>query len=311
MKRKFGANPIVMAACSVWFGVSAAALDLPASALLTASNVETKEANFPSTAFQGGTAKFATAKGQITRRAYKISGSSLTSFQLIEPLKVQLQDEDFEILFACADTVCGGYDFRYALDLLPPPDMFVDLGNFQYLLAAHPDGRYVSVITSRAAQAGFVQITTVTPKDMVVDDAPRASIPMAQVNPTSDLPLIEQLTGMGHVALDDLAFETGSSQLGAGPFVSLSTLATYLKNAPEARVVLVGHSDNVGGLAVNVALSKQRAASVKKRLIEAHGVAASQLGAEGVGYLAPRTTNATEEGRNTNRRVEAILAPTQ
>ncbi|WP_417242343.1 OmpA family protein [Celeribacter sp.] len=311
MKRNLGVPTVILSVLSAWLAVSAVALDLPASALLTASNVQTKETVFPVTAFHNGTATFDTAKGQITKRSYKVAGSSLTSFQLIEPIKAQLQADGFSIAFACADTVCGGYDFRYALDLLPPPHMFVDLGDFQYILAIHDDGRRVSVVTSRAAQAGFIQLTTVTPKGGVIADTPRATIPMVQVNPTSDLPLIAQLTEVGHVPLDDLAFETGSAQLGAGPFASLSTLAGYLRDTPDARVVLVGHTDNVGGLAGNVTLSKQRAASVRARLIDAHGVEAEQLGADGVGYLAPRTTNATTVGRNSNRRVEAILAPTR
>ncbi|ALI55550.1 OmpA family protein [Celeribacter marinus] len=311
MTINLGVKPVLTLFAAIWFGAPACALDLPASAILTASKTDTNSISFPVSAVQNGTTQFDAVQGQITTRAYKIAGSSLTSFQAIEPLKAQLQADGFTIAFACADTVCGGYDFRYMLDLVSPPNMFVDLGDFQYVLAQHGDGRRVSIVTSRAGQSAFVQLTTVSPNADTDDQAPRASIPWSQINPSADLPLIEQLTTLGHAALEDLAFETGSARLGVGPFASLAAIAVYLRDRPDVRVVLVGHTDNVGGLSGNVALSKERAASVRMRLIDRHGVPAEQLGAQGVGYLAPRISNANKDGRSVNRRVEAILAPTQ
>jgi OOP family OmpA-OmpF porin len=76
-------------------------------------------------------------------------------------------------------------------------------------------------------------------------------------------------------------------------------------------VVLVGHTDASGGLAGNTALSRARAASVRDRLMAEYAVPAAQITAEGVGYLAPRATNKTEDGRARNRRVEAILTSTR
>jgi OOP family OmpA-OmpF porin len=73
-------------------------------------------------------------------------------------------------------------------------------------------------------------------------------------------------------------------------------------------VALVGHTDAEGGLAANIDLSRRRAAAVRDRLVAQHGIAAERLSAEGVGWLAPRATNATEAGREANRRVEAVVA---
>jgi OOP family OmpA-OmpF porin len=47
---------------------------------------------------------------------------------------------------------------------------------------------------------------------------------------------------------------------------------------------------------------------VRDRLVAEHGIAPERLSAEGVGWLAPRATNATEAGREANRRVEAVVA---
>jgi OOP family OmpA-OmpF porin len=63
----------------------------------------------------------------------------------------------------------------------------------------------------------------------------------------------------------------------------------------------------VGTLENNIALSRARAEAVRQHLVEALGVDPAQVSATGIGYLAPRATNATAAGREANRRVEAVL----
>ena len=84
-------------------------------------------------------------------------------------------------------------------------------------------------------------------------------------------------------------------------------MAAFLNAQPSVRVALVGHTDSVGSLSGNIALSKRRAQSVRQRLIDAHGIEAARMQAEGMGYLAPVASNLAETGRDQNRRVEVIL----
>jgi OOP family OmpA-OmpF porin len=70
----------------------------------------------------------------------------------------------------------------------------------------------------------------------------------------------------------------------------------------------VGHTDAQGGLETNIRLSRARAQAVRRYLIEELDVAPAQVEAEGIGYLAPRESNATPEGREANRRVEVVIA---
>ncbi len=111
--------------------------------------------------------------------------------------------------------------------------------------------------------------------------------------------------------MEDLDFETGSNTLGPGAHDSLARIAAFLVGHPAYRIVLVGHTDSVGALETNIALSKRRAEAVRGRLIDAYGVPAGQVGAEGMGYLAPVASNLTPEGRERNRRVEALLLPVE
>ena len=294
-----------------------AALDLPGAAQLTGERREAAGAQpFPIGAFQGAETPMLMAEGEISHRAYALPGSALTPFQMIDPLKSQLETQGFETLFACADTVCGGFDFRYRLDLLPAPALHVDLSNFQYLLARHEDGRVTMVLTSRATQTGYMQITAITLADLpeVTLTAPAVALPEEQTARAfagTDDPRIAALTRDGHVVLDDLEFDSGSAALGPGRFASLAALADFLAQNPDATIALVGHTDAVGSLEGNTNLSRKRAASVRDRLISEFGAKNSQVSATGIGYLAPRASNTTEEGRALNRRVEAILTSTQ
>ena len=109
--------------------------------------------------------------------------------------------------------------------------------------------------------------------------------------------------------LDGLDFATGSAELAPGGDAALLALAAYLTSHPARRVALVGHTDAQGPLDANIALSKRRAQAVADRLVAAHGVSRAQLRAEGMGWLAPLATNLTPEGREANRRVEAVVLP--
>jgi outer membrane protein OmpA-like peptidoglycan-associated protein len=84
----------------------------------------------------------------------------------------------------------------------------------------------------------------------------------------------------------------------------IDAVVTTLKEHPEIKHLRVeGHTDNVGKAAYNKDLSRRRAASVKKALIQA-GIDNQRLSSDGFGLEKPSEDNATEEGRAANRRVE-------
>jgi OOP family OmpA-OmpF porin len=231
------------------------------------------------------------------------------------PLKDQLTGAGFEVLFTCDTEDCGGFDFRFATDVLPPPDMQVDLGDFRYLAALRPsaDGpEAISLLVSRSSRAGYVQVVHVsraTAEEPVA--APDAAPLLAPDSPDIPTDFAGQLDTLGRVVMADLAFESGSSDLGEGDFPSLQKLADYLAANPDRRVALVGHTDSSGTLDGNIALSKRRAVSVLERLVADYGVQRSQIEAEGMGYLSPLASNLTPEGREINRRVEVIVVSTE
>ena len=72
------------------------------------------------------------------------------------------------------------------------------------------------------------------------------------------------------------------------------------------RLVLVGHTDDIGSLEANVKVSRLRAEAVRQKRMVEGDIAPERVLAEGAGFLAPRRSNQTTDGRQMNRRVEAV-----
>ena len=75
---------------------------------------------------------------------------------------------------------------------------------------------------------------------------------------------------------------------------------------PDLKLMIEGHTDNVGVAAANQSLSERRAASVKQVLVASYAVNASRLQTKGYGASEPVAPNTTAEGRQINRRVELV-----
>ena len=73
-------------------------------------------------------------------------------------------------------------------------------------------------------------------------------------------------------------------------------------------MVIVGHTDSQGAYEYNMDLSRRRAEAIAAELGTRYGIAKARLRTAGVGFLAPVGSNATDDGRALNRRVE-LVAP--
>jgi len=110
----------------------------------------------------------------------------------------------------------------------------------------------------------------------------------------------------GHIAVYDILFETGKSDIKPESDATIKNVAEYMNANPTKKFYIVGHTDNVGDFAANMTLSENRAKAVLNDLITKYAVKAEQLKAYGVSSLAPIGTNTTEEGKAKNRRVDIV-----
>lgn len=105
---------------------------------------------------------------------------------------------------------------------------------------------------------------------------------------------------------DHLNFQTGSTQLTPESGATVTNLAQILKAYPNARVQLIGHTDNTGTAEANQKLSLDRADAVKQMLVNG-GVAGDRISTAGYGQDRPIGPNDSEEGRAKNRRIELMV----
>ena len=117
----------------------------------------------------------------------------------------------------------------------------------------------------------------------------------------------KSLTTQGKVAIYGIYFDTGKADIKPDSKPSLDQIAAFLKAEPGVKLHVVGHTDSVGGFDSNLALSRRRAEAVAAALVKDYGVATGRLVGNGVASLAPVASNASEEGRAKNRRVELVL----
>lgn len=101
-------------------------------------------------------------------------------------------------------------------------------------------------------------------------------------------------------------FDTGRSDIKGDGAIFVERVATILKTKTEANVLIEGHTDNVGGAALNQQLSTRRADAVKDALVK-QGVALARIKSQGFGVTKPVADNASAVGRQANRRTDIIV----
>ena len=183
-------------------------------------------------------------------------------------------------------------DLRYFLAKLNRPekgDVYVSLTlAYQNNDSSNPNWArnrvvgYLEVVETKPIPTGKVNVS-LTPKQMA-----------------------QAIQSTGHVALYNIYFDFNKADLKPESEPALKAIAQLMKQDPNLKLYVVGHTDAQGTLAYNLELSKRRAQAVVDALVKRYGIPAARLQPYGVGPLAPVASNDTDEGRAKNRRVELV-----
>ena len=111
---------------------------------------------------------------------------------------------------------------------------------------------------------------------------------------------------LSEIALEGIEFKSGSAQILSSSETVLNKVVKILSDNPTVKVEIQGHTDNTGAPEKNMILSTERAASVKKYLVN-NGIADFRLTIKGYGANQPVASNDTEEGKQKNRRIAFII----
>lgn len=118
--------------------------------------------------------------------------------------------------------------------------------------------------------------------------------------------LYDALVAKGRWVTQGILFATGKADVQPESRPVLKEIAAALKAHGDLRILIEGHTDNVGSPATNLTLSDARAAAVKAALVAEHGADGSRITTKGLGDTKPSVPNTTVAGRAQNRRVEIV-----
>jgi OmpA-OmpF porin, OOP family len=165
-------------------------------------------------------------------------------------------------------------------------------------------GRISTLRLARDGKEYWIETVTFNPEQYTVRVLEKVG--MVQEVVADAAALKAGLAAAGHVEVPGILFDTGKSALRPESDRALGELAKLLAGSPGLKAYVVGHTDNAGTLASNLALSAARADAVVKALTARFQVDARRLAPFGAGPYAPVASNATEEGKARNRRVELV-----
>lgn len=268
------------------------------------------------------------AEGDYTRLLY-FTPAETSTLEVMRNYIDEIKANGGRLIYGCRGTGCGGSmegndhggGTQGLLEQLYPHARIKDADfsngkcasggdptEQRYILAQLPDGsggmRTVGVYafglegdlycTAQKDRTG-VLVVAISPKPMQ----------NRMVTVTSD-EMRRALETAGHIALYGIYFDTNKSQVKPESKPTLEQIANLLKQMPQLKLGVVGHTDNVGDDASNLRLSQRRADAVVAALVEDYGIAEDRLKPSGAGETKPIAGNDSEAGRAKNRRVELV-----
>jgi OOP family OmpA-OmpF porin len=265
-------------------------------------------------------------EGERTRLVYLIPPDR-SPLEVVRNYKEEIEGKGGKVLFQCKAEECGGSPERssgggggeMSLSMyLYPADRIQDadfsngscaqerrISDQRYLSAEIPaenahvsvlaytvhDDRYCIQLNGRTIAAVDILQTKSREQKMVAVNASEMATKIAQT---------------GSIALYGIYFDFNKSDLKPESEPTLEQIAQLLKKDGALKLLVVGHTDNVGTFDFNVGLSQRRSVAVVGALTGKYGIAKARLTPVGVSFAAPVASNKSEEGRAKNRRVELV-----
>ncbi len=118
--------------------------------------------------------------------------------------------------------------------------------------------------------------------------------------------IYDALMASGRVATQGILFDSGSDRIRPESTPTLKEIGQMLKDHADLKLMIEGHTDNVGDDGSNQILSEKRANAVRSHLISQYAIDGARLQAKGFGETKPVSSNDTAEGKQNNRRVELV-----
>lgn len=180
---------------------------------------------------------------------------------------------------------------------------YMDTRKVETIRVDDADGRYATVLRLKP---GSDVIMTVKKEDHVFESRSFSIEDTAMAAVTTVDMSVQRIEVGRSYRVNDIRYATSSATITKSSEYILDELITFLLENPTVKIRIEGHTDNVGRLEDNMALSNDRAFTVKDYL-QSKGIAGPRLTFKGFGPTKPLATNDTPEGRAQNRRTEFVI----
>jgi len=265
-------------------------------------------------------------EGQRTRLVYFLP-ENVSPLQAVRNYQNEVAGKGGKTLFECKDAECGGDPARSSdggggeqsvAMYLWPEDNIKDkpftngncaqtqrISEQRYAVLDLPkQNAVVSVLAYNGKGGSYCKVFT--DRTVVVVDV-IAQKAMEQKMVTIKAEEMQQaINDSGRVALYGIYFDTAKADVKPESKETLDQIARLLTGNPSLKLLVVGHTDNVGEFGSNMDLSKRRSESVIAALAGQYKIDRKRLTSVGVSFASPVATNATDAGRAKNRRVELV-----
>jgi len=256
-------------------------------------------------------------EGRVTRTLYVYRGTERGWSEIYLNYRRAFEEQGFDILAQGASDTRKGVDVgsRQWLGVYLDANLPTAPGEVGTISAgSSTSGGQGIFVASRDRAAGRVYVVVTVEQHAedyvgtLVDiiEVAAAETGLVAVDPEA---IGRDLLEKGRVVLDGLYFDYDSPALQERSQAALQAVADYLAANPQQNFHVVGHTDARGTLGYNRELSQARAQSVVDALVAQFSIARERLSAHGVGPLVPVFSNASDEGRERNRRVELVERP--
>jgi OmpA-OmpF porin, OOP family len=240
----------------------------------------------------------------------------VTTLEALKNYENDLKSKGFEVLFSgSSKELDNGYG-RFVKQVYTSHQ---DNHLMQYVLPAADDFRYLAMRKTNedGSQVVFSGLFGLVPSGWGSKYAKSGDV-VARIDVLETKPITQrmvtikaeemaqQIEAAGKVALYGIFFDFNRADIKPESEPTLAEVAKYLAGNGSVKLLVAGHTDNVGGFEFNRDLSQRRAQAVVEYLAAHHNVSRERLFPFGVSFAAPVATNGTEEGKAKNRRVELV-----
>ena len=246
-------------------------------------------------------------EGKIQRWQYSVSPDNNPAY-VMKNFEKAFKNAGFKILLEGRPDVdfdggsAGNFYYNYYGD-------WEHLNLKRFGFAYDPIGENTALIIAKTTSEGkdiyvVEMVSAFSNTTLITQDV--IEVEAAETGKVSAKSLQKGIDKDGHIAVYDIFFDSGKAEVKKTSSDALGQIAAYLKENPDKKFAIVGHTDNQGDYDANMKLSQARAIAVRNILVNDYQISPDQIKAYGIGSLSPVTSNNTEAGRSQNRRVEIV-----